>query len=120
MVINNDLLTFIAKCIQSDPDKWGVLLTIKHGKTGIANKYVKFLSEHPNPLTHGKTAAPTTVSSWIKRGKDKAEEETVSRATGNASGRGAPTGSVPEVDKAWFELMEVRIEYLKEKPATDR
>ena len=88
MVINNDLLTFIAKCILADPDKWGVLLTTKHGKTGVANKFVKFLSEHSNPLTHGKTASATTVSSWIKRGKDRADEETVRRATGNASGRG--------------------------------
>ena len=50
---------------------------------------MKFLSEHPNPLTHGRTAAPTTVSSEIKKGRDRAEEETVRRATGNASGRGA-------------------------------
>ncbi len=71
MVINNDLLTFIAKCILADPNKWGVLLTTKHGKTGVANRFVKFLFEHPNPLVHGKTAAPTTVSSWIKRGKTK-------------------------------------------------
>jgi hypothetical protein len=71
MVINNDLLTFIAKFIQADPVKWGVLLTTKHGKTGVANKFVKFLSEHPNPLTHGKTAAPTTVSRWIKGEKTK-------------------------------------------------
>jgi hypothetical protein len=94
MVISNELLIFVAKCIQADPDAWGILLTTKHGKTGVANKFVK--------------------------GMDRAEEETSRRATGNASGRGAANGSVPEVDKVWFELMEVWNEYLKEKPATDR
>ena len=62
MVVNSDLLVFVAKCIQAFPDAWGVLLTTKHGKAGVASKFVKFLSNHPNPLTHGKTAATSTVS----------------------------------------------------------
>ena len=79
-----------------------------------------FLSNHPNPLTHGKTAATSTVSNWIKKGKERADTQTVSRVTGNASGRGSAFGSVPEVDRVWFKLMEFWNEYLKEKPPTDR
>jgi hypothetical protein len=120
MVISDPLLVFIAKCIQADPDAWGVLLTTKHGKAGVASKFVKFLSNHVNPLTHGKSASTATVSSWIKKGMQKAEEETARRATAIAAGRGIADGSVPEVDKVWFELMEVWSEYLKEKPTTDR
>ena len=44
-------LAIVAKCIQIDPDAWGIFLTSKHGNAGVARKFVKFLSSHPNPHT---------------------------------------------------------------------
>jgi hypothetical protein len=120
MVINNDLLVLIAKVIKADPDSWGLLRTKNHGKATVANKLVKFLSNLPNPLTQGKSATSATVAVWMKKGKELAEAETERRAAGNASGRGAAAGLVPELQRVWFELMEFWADYMKEKPRTDR
>ena len=47
MVVNSDLPTFEYKNILEHPDAWGVLVTTKHGKAGVASEFVKFLSNHP-------------------------------------------------------------------------
>ena len=117
MVQSDALLIFVASIIEGDPDTWGVLLTKKHGKTRVAERFIAHLSQHTEPLTNGKTSTAETVAKWIKIGKERAEAETVRRATASVSGR---TEAVPELDKAWFKLMQSWTEYLKDKPGTSR
>jgi hypothetical protein len=117
MVRSDPLLIFIAQMIEGDPDTWGVLLTRKHGKNRVADGFIEFLSSRTNPLTNGKTFTTETISKWIKYGMERAEAETQRRATAATSGRNEQP---PEIDKAWFNLMEFWTEYLKDKPATSR
>jgi len=63
MKISEDLSCFIAKCIIADPETWGIMLTSSHGKSNVQKKFIQFLSEHPNPLTNGKS---TTIINKIK------------------------------------------------------
>ncbi len=43
-----------------------------------------------NPLTHGKTSTPETVSKWIAAGLELAEKEAARRADGSVAGRQIP------------------------------
>ena len=53
MVGTDALYIFLASQIEGDPDKWGVLLTNKHGKIKVANTFIAHLSQHTNQLTKG-------------------------------------------------------------------
>ena len=46
MVKSDALLLFIGNCIAADPDKWGIMLTTKHGKNGAQTKFIDFLTKH--------------------------------------------------------------------------
>ena len=117
MVASDPLYIFVASMIEGDPDKWGVLLTNKHGKVKIAMEFIVHLSQHTNPLTRGKTSTSETLAKWIKHGRSRAEAETTRRATAAASGR---SEDVAEVDTVWFKVMQTYAEYLKDKPANAR
>ena len=68
MKISEDLSCFIAKCIIADPEKWGLMLTTAHGESAVQRKFIQFLTDHPNALTHGKSTTCETLSRWIKAG----------------------------------------------------
>jgi hypothetical protein len=120
MKISEDLSCFIAKCIITDPETWGIMLTSSHGKSNVQKKFIQFLSEHPNPLTNGKSTTIETITNWIKSGMERADAETKRRANGNASGRGEADGAVKVIDTLWFEAVEAWTEHIKSKPSTNR
>ena len=117
MVQSDTLLIFIAKQIQGDPDTRSILLTKSHGKTRIAKRFIAHLSQHTGKLTNGNTTTTETLSKWIKHGKERAEVETGLRATSSVSGRNEAS---PELDKVWFNLMQVYHDFIKDKPTTTR
>ncbi len=62
MVLSDELLCMIGEHIQGDPDAWGIMLTKSRGKGNVQLKFIQHISKYPNPLTHGKTSTPETVS----------------------------------------------------------
>jgi hypothetical protein len=46
MIINDNLLTFIAQCIMADLEWWEIMLTSMHGKASLQWKFIAFLSKH--------------------------------------------------------------------------
>ena len=65
MVINDDLLTFIAQCIMTDLERWGIMLTSMNCKASLQRKFIVFLSNHQNSLLRGKRTTTETVSKWM-------------------------------------------------------
>ena len=120
MVKSDALLLFIGNCIAADPDKWGIMLTTKHGKKGVQTKFIDFLTKHANPLTNGKSTSTETLSKWIKAGLEVGADEAKRRTDGENSGRGAANGSMPELCSVWCDLDNIRKKIETDKPSTDR
>ena len=102
MVKSDALLLFIGNCIAADPGKWGIMLTSKHGKKGVQQKFIDLLTMHVNPLANGKSTSPET------RGLDACADEAKRRTARENSGRSAANGSVPEFYSVWCDLEDIR------------
>ena len=109
------LLLFIGNEIPADQDKWGIMLTSKHGKKGVQQKFIDLLTMHVNPLANGKSTSPET------RGLDACADEAKRRTARENSGRSAANGSVPEFYSEWCDLEDIRKNSrLRSHPQTDK
>ena len=92
------LLLFIGNEIPADQDKWGIMLTSKHGKKEVKQKFIDFLRKHASPITSGKStssdSSPETLFKRIRSGLEAGALESKRRTDRENSGRCAANGSV--------------------------